>query len=166
MSDIIVLAGSTAKNMTLADTIAQECRRHDLTTEVINLAELNLPLFTPLVDTTAEKENITALAKTLRQARGLVFVAPEYNGGIPPVVTNFITWMSISGQDWRECFNAKTALLATHSGGGGVRFLEALRTQLAYIGMNVIGRVLLTSGQKPLNPASLQAVVDQLRRLI
>ena len=61
----------------------------------------------------------------------------------------------IIGKDWRDAFNRKVAGIATFSGGEGMNLIIGLRTQLAYVGLTVIGRTLQVNYKKPLNPDSL-----------
>ena len=59
-------------------------------------------------------------------------------------------------------YSTPKAVVATHSGGGGSHVLMHMRMQLSFIGMNVVGREILTNYNKPVNSESLTAVVDQL----
>jgi NAD(P)H-dependent FMN reductase len=164
--NISIIAASNRKNLELANqlqTIAQEMGQ---TTQIIDLVEQGLPLYTPK----EQEENgipstVKELAQILIDTDGMIFVAPEYNGGIPPVLTNAIAWLSVSGDDWRACFNGKSALIATHSGGGGNNVLSALRSQLSYIGMNVVGRQIITNKNKSLNIDSAKEVINQLIKI-
>jgi NAD(P)H-dependent FMN reductase len=107
-------------------------------------------------------EELAPVAELFRAATRFAFVAPEYNGSIPPTLSNAIAWLSVGTEDFRELFNGKTAAIATHSGGGGQKVLVAMRLQLAHLGVNVLGRELLTSSHKPLNEDSARAVLAQL----
>jgi len=107
-------------------------------------------------------EKFSNALTVLKSANSMVFVAPEYNGNVPPSFTNFLAFCSRSSKDWRELFNTKKAIVATHSGGGGAHVLMHMRMQLSFIGMNVVGREILTNYNKPVTPESLTAVVDQL----
>jgi NAD(P)H-dependent FMN reductase len=164
--NISIIVASNNKNLELAqelDGIAQEMGQ---TTTIIDLVEQELPLYTPKAQ--EEKgipENILELAEVFTKSKAMIFVAPEYNGGIPPALTNIIAWLSVSGDDWRACFNGKSAMLATHSGGGGQYVLLAMRTQLSYIGMNVVGRQIITNYKKPFNPDSARGVIQQLIKI-
>ena len=99
---------------------------------------------------------------TLHASNGYVFLAPEYNGGIPPIFTNFLAWVSRSSKDWRECFNGKTGIIGTFSGGGSGYILSALRMQLSYIGMNILGRQVLTHAAKPMDEQFVLLTCEQL----
>jgi len=91
-----------------------------------------------------------------------VFIGPEYNGGIAPTLTNFFAWASTSSKDWRAHFNTKKAAIATHSGGDGALFLAALRLQLSYIGLTVVGRQISANDRKAADPKSITDICQQL----
>ncbi|BAQ64337.1 possible reductase [Geminocystis sp. NIES-3709] len=136
------------------------------TTQIIDLVEEELPLYTPKIQAQQGiPDKVKELAQTLLNTDGMIFVAPEYNGGIPPTLNNAIAWLSVSGDDWRRCFNGKPAMVATYSGGGGQYVLLAMRSQLSYIGMNVVGRQIITNASKPFSIDSAKEVVKQLINL-
>jgi hypothetical protein len=43
--------------------------------------------------------------------------------------------------------------------------MVAMRQQMAYLGCTVLGRELLATSQKPVNPESITAIVQSLRQL-
>ncbi|NCO75960.1 MAG: NAD(P)H-dependent oxidoreductase [Cyanobacteria bacterium] len=160
---ISILVASNNHNLKLAQQLHQIVSDMGQNSQIIDLVEEDLPLYTPKFQ--AEygiPEKIKLLAKTIIDTEGMIFVAPEYNGSIPPTLNNAIAWLSVSGDDWRGCFNGKPAIIATYSGGGGQYVLLAMRNQLSYIGMNVIGRQIITNGNKPLNIDSAKEIVKQL----
>ncbi|WP_373480916.1 NADPH-dependent FMN reductase [Geminocystis sp.] len=160
---ISILVASNNHNLKLAQQLNQIVSDMGQNSQIIDLVEEDLPLYTPKFQ--AEygiPEKIKLLAKTIIDTEGMIFVAPEYNGSIPPTLNNAIAWLSVSGDDWRGCFNGKPAIIATYSGGGGQYVLLAMRNQLSYIGMNVIGRQIITNGNKPLNIDSAKEIVKQL----
>lgn len=163
---ISIIVASNNKNLALAEQLNTIALQMGETTQIINLVEEILPLYTSKVQAQQGiPDEVKALAQTLMNTDGMIFVAPEYNGGIPPTLTNAIAWLSVSGDDWRGCFNGKPAVIATHSGGGGQYVLSAMRNQLAYIGMNVVGRQILTTNSKPLNLDSAREVMTQFIKL-
>ena len=105
------------------------------------------------------------LVDALQRHRALFVCAPEYNGSIPPALSNAIAWLSVRSADFRALFQQRPVALGSHSGGGGHRVLVAMRQQFAYLGCTVLGRELLATAQKPLNPQSLTDLVGQLDRL-
>ena len=160
MSDVLVLVASKGMNVPLGEKLAEEVKTQGGTVEVINLVNLQLALY----PTNCEASKIKAieLTKKVLESKSIIAVAPEYNGSLPPSFNNTMAWISTSTEDWRAAFNGKPAAVATHSGGGGSHVLLALRQQLSYVGMNVIGREILTHYKKPLNPESAKAVVEQV----
>lgn len=163
MKKVLILAGSNGNNLKLANEFAKEIKAQGSDAEVVDLIKAQLPLYS----SEAEKEGIPQeaidLSLSMQKSSGLVFVAPEYNGGLPPVLTNMIAWVSRSGdENWREAFNGKTTAIGTHSGGGGLHILMAMRAQLSFLGANVLGRQIHTHFSKELSLDSLKAVVNQL----
>lgn len=166
MSKIAIIVSSDVMNRKLSLAIQAELEKRGPEVLLINLIDEELPLFTTKYE---EKNGVPAQIKTLQEklssVTGMIFVAPEYNGSYPPAHNNFIAWMSRSSKDWRELFNDKVAAIATHSGGGGTHVLSAMREQLAFIGMNVIGRQIHTHYQKPLKDDSLNEFLTSFLKL-
>ncbi|MCM8536232.1 MAG: NAD(P)H-dependent oxidoreductase [Lentisphaeraceae bacterium] len=160
MAKIIILVASKGMNVVLGDKLAEEVKAQGATPEIINLVDLELALYPAKCETS--KTKAIELTEQVKTADGLLFVAPEYNGSLPPVLNNAMAWISTSTEEWRETFNGKAAAIATHSGGGGAHVLVAMRQQLSYIGANVVGREILTHYKKELNPESATEVVGQL----
>ena len=111
-------------------------------------------------------DGIQDLNGSFRSAEGFVFCAPEYNGSIPPSLTNAIAWLSRASDDFRALFNGRPAGLATHSGGGGTKVMMAMRIQLAHLGANVLGREILTNRKRELSVAAAQSILDQFSVLM
>lgn len=163
MKKVAIIAASDNNNLSLANAFAAEVKRQGHDCAVINLSSLDLPLYSTVNENKGTPSIIRSQIDLLNNSEAMVFVAPEYNGGIPPLLTNYIAWISRGGDDnWRACFNEKPAAIATHSGGAGTYVLIAMRSQLSFIGMNVLGREILTNYKKQLNSDSLTSVVKML----
>ena len=163
MSDVVILAGSNNKNLELANEFEKHFTAKSVKSTVLDLVSLNLPLYTPTEEVRGIPKAVLQYKELMDNAKGFVFVVPEYNGGVPPVVTNFIAWISRSGDlNWRESFNGKPAALSSFSGSGGIQALVALRTQLSYIGLNTIGRQVRATYKEDLNLDDVNAVSDLL----
>ena len=163
MKKITVLLASQKQNLSLAQTIATELENHNANVSIIDLVDVDLPLYSSKVQVEqGMPPQLDALFKSCQSADGFVIVAPEYNGGTPPVLTNAIAWLSVKGEQWRDAVNAKVVGLASFSGGGGASLISGLRIQLAYIGMTVLGRSLQVTYKKPLNDDSLKDFAAQL----
>ena len=160
---IVIFSASEQKNLELAGQINQQLSSMDVQTELINILDLELPLYSSRADAKYKVEELLAsVLPKISEATALVFVAPEYNGSTPPAFNNFLAWLSRSSKDWREHLNGKHAAIATFSAGGGIHVLSAMRSQLSFIGMNVLGRQIHTTFAKPLEQASLEAVCREL----
>ena len=54
-------------------------------------------------------DTINKLTNAFIESSGLIICAPEYNGSIPPIITNMIAWISVSTDNWRDGFNKKVS---------------------------------------------------------
>jgi chromate reductase, NAD(P)H dehydrogenase (quinone) len=163
MSHIKIIIASNGQNLGLAEQFHRELVSQGSPASILDLLDLDLPLYRP--DLPLSPEVIPELVADLVRAKGFLILAPEYNGGIPPSLNNFIAWVSRSGDDFRACFNGKPVGLGSFSGSGS-NVLQMMRLQMAYLGANVIGRQLMVNHSKPANPDSIQAMVSELRRLV
>ena len=160
---VIIFTASSGNNLSLALKFKEALDNKSVSSEVINLEGLHLPLYSSDEKTKESlPENFNKIQDKLKKVNKMIFVAPEYNGSVPPNFNNFLAWCSVLSDDWRLFFNGKKAIIATHSGGGGAHVLMHMRMQLSFVGMDVIGREILTNYKKPLNHDSLKAVIDQL----
>lgn len=163
--NICIIVSSEGKNLELAKKFEAYLQSLSVKTHVIELVEVNLPLYTSRSESEHKAAELVAPLRPKLSADGFVILAPEYNGGPPPVFSNFLSWVSRSTKDWRESFNEKPVALGTYSGGPGSNVLSIMRLQLSYLGMNVIGRQISVHSNKELDEASLKSVCDQLVRI-
>ncbi|PLY06330.1 MAG: NADPH-dependent oxidoreductase [Arcobacter sp.] len=166
MSKIGILVASANNNKKLAEKLQELATLENIETEIINLVDLNLPLYSTVEE---EKNGIPDIAKELASKilalNAFIVVAPEYNGVMPPVLNNAMAWTSRSTESWRDAFNDKIVGLATHSGGGGQKGLQAMRIQFQHLGANILARELLTTYEKPLNEEAAIGMIKQLNKL-
>lgn len=163
MTKITIVSASGVKNLELAHRFEEQLKKLGAETHVLNVMKLDLPLYHSDSDAKHNgKELLGPWFDIINQSSGFVFLAPEYNGGLPPVFTNFLAWVSRSSKEWRTAFNGKAAAIGSYSAGSSGNVLVAMRMQLAYIGMNVLGRQIQTHSQKALDEASLLDVCQQL----
>lgn len=161
--NILIITASTVKNLELAQRVQETLSGLDAKVTILNLVDLNLPLFTSVSDTQHVAQDLLKdILPTVQAAQGFVFLAPEYNGLTPPVLSNFLAWLSRSSKDWRSHVNGKHAAIGTYSAGTGLNVLQAMRMQLAYMGMIVLGRQIVSTPQKPVEDKSLNAVCSEL----
>src|SRR5690606_24586835 len=104
-------------------------------TDIIDLQKLDLPLYTPEVQAKGPQPKAKALNEAFKEANAMVICSPEYNGSMPPVLVNAISWISVSGEkDWRHAFNQKFIAIASHNAGGGVKLGVSLQQLLQHLG--------------------------------
>jgi len=164
---ILIFVSSLNENVKLANNLQDQLRELGKESEVINLVELNLPMYDSLKE---EMDGIPAqvnnLIKKMEGASGYLFVTPEYNFSLPPVLVNTIAWVSRVGDDFRALFTLKTIQLSTHSGGGGIDVVNAMRNQFTRLGSIVMPREIITTYQTPLNKDSSKKILAQFLSLL
>ena len=166
MFKIGILVARSGNNMKLALKLQEFAIEQGSKVELIDLVDLNLPLYSTKEE---EKNGVPDQAKELAakilDLKAFIIIAPEYNGVMPPVLNNAMAWTSRSTKDWRDAFNEKTVGLATHSGGGGTKGLQAMRMMFQHLGANVIAREILTTYEKHLNEETANNMIIQLIKL-
>lgn len=162
----LIICATRNNNQKLASNLESTAKDLGMDVKTICLEDFDLPVYTPTVEEKGIPTNATKLTELFCGAASLTFCAPEYNGSMPPIVNNAIAWISRSGdEDWRKAFNGKPAVVATHSGGGGLKVTQAMRAQLEHLGSVVLPRPIVTNFSKELNPDSATAIFSQLKTL-
>jgi len=164
---IMIFVSSLNENLKLAKRIEKELNSKNYATKVVNLVELDLPMY----DTNKEQndgipQKALDLAKEMESAQAYVFVSPEYNFSAPPVLLNMIAWISRIGDNFRVLFALKKIQLATHSGANGVDFLNTFRNQLTKLGAVVMPRDIITSYTSSIKDDSLKRILEQYYSLL
>ena len=160
--DVLVIAASNGENLKLAQRFVDQAHAQGNSADLLDLTTLELPLFTPRVKKQGMPNGVLPLQQKLMAAPRWVICAPEYNGSIPPVLTNAIAWLSVQGEDFRALFNGRPIAMASFSGGGGMELLVSLRIQLTHLGAQVVGRQLLSNYSKA---AKDDTIADLMQRL-
>ena len=160
MKKILIISATNDKNLDLAKELNKIISTMKIETELVSLQDLNLPLFD--FKNTVDGKAVENLIDKISKSSGLIICSPEYNGGVPPVLSNAITWVTVKTKNWRDAFNGKYAIIATSSGGDGKRFLTAFRSQLEHLGVNVLARTISTQKDKPLKESSAKRILQGL----
>lgn len=162
----LIISATKNNNQKLAESLKLTTDELAMESQVICLEDYDLPVYTPAREQEGIPENAKILTDIFTKASSLILCAPEYNGSMPPIVNNTIAWISRSGnEDWRAAFNEKPAIVATHSGGGGLKVTQAMRAQLEHLGAVVVPRPVITNFSKNLNPDSAKDILGQLKIL-
>ena len=166
MAKIGILVASSDNNQKLGLKLQELAKKENCEVELINLVDLKLPLYCTDEE---EKNGIPAIGVELTEKilslKTFIIVAPEYNGVMPPMLTNATAWMTRVTTDWRDAFNEKFVALATHSGSGGAKVLQAMRMHFQHLGANILARELLTNYDKPLNAEAASEIIKSLAKL-
>ena len=167
MARFLMITATSGTNRELADIFASTAIAKGHDANVVDLVEMDLPMFTVArSEDPEETPDISVLVSAMSQADAWVVIAPEYNGSIPPTLNNALAWLSttMDWQSFRALCTGKPVGLATHSGGGGAHVIMAMRQQFSYIGADVIGRACMSGRDKEANPETIDAMIDNLAR--
>ena len=160
---LLIIAASDGENLKLAKRFMSLSKKFEINSELLDLTSLDLPLFTPKthnqLDIPLEIKNIHS---RLISNPYWIICAPEYNGSIPPVLTNSIAWLSVQEKDFRKLFNGRPIAMASFSGGGCMELLISLRIQLTHLGAQVLGRQLASNSQAPAKDESIEEILQKL----
>ena len=98
VNKILIISATNDKNLVLAKELGNIISNMNIQTELLSVQDLGLPLF----DFEKDLNNnvIDDLIDKLQKSSGFVICAPEYNGGVPPVLSNVITWISVRSKQW------------------------------------------------------------------
>ena len=164
--DLIIISASCGKNLELSQKFHEKSIELKLNSEILDLTTFDIPLFNPRIH---NKENIPNEIKEIKEklfkTEKWIICAPEYNGSIPPILSNLIAWLSVSGDDFRNLFNGQPIAIATFSGGVGLELLMSLRIQLVHLGSQVLGRQLLSSFSKPVDTKTVEDIIQRLSQM-
>ena len=165
---LLVITASNGENLKLAERFLIAGKKLNYSCELLDLTESknDLPVFNPRHN---EKDkapkNLESINLQMERHSHWVICAPEYNGSIPPILTNAIAWLSVQGKDFRSLFNERPIAIASFSGGGCMEFLLSMRIQLTHLGALVLGRQLASNKSRIAEDNSINAILNQLLQL-
>jgi len=164
--DLIIISASSGNNLKLAKSFEKKTKDLNISAEILDLTTLNIPLYNPRIHQQGDiPKDIKLIKERLFKIEKWIICAPEYNGSIPPILSNFIAWLSVSGDDFRNLFNGQPIAIATFSGGHGTQLLTSLRIQLVHLGSQVLGRQLSSSFSKPAQEETIADILDRLMQM-
>ncbi len=143
---LLVFAGSTrtaSLNSKLAIAAADIARQSGASVTVADLADYPAAIYNgDDEDANGIPQSIRDLKKLMQQQDGFIVATPEYNGHIPPLLSNMFSWASRPEGDekGKVAFDGKkAAIMAASPGGlGGIRVIPRLRDTLAELGVVVV----------------------------
>lgn len=147
MTSIAVIVGSTREgsyNRALGELAATSLEAQGAIVARVDLAAFDLPLYSAALEAGEFPPDALALKALFAAQDGLLFVSPEYNGSLSPLLKNAIDWASRptgdEGPVALAAYRGKAAAImsASVSPFGGLRGLMHLRQILTTIQMIVI----------------------------
>jgi NAD(P)H-dependent FMN reductase len=162
MNKILIISATKGNNLSLAKKIGNYV---SIDQKIISLEDFEMPLYVPETEI-IKTDTVKFLSELFLKSKGFIFCAPEYNGGSPPILTNAITWLSVSTDNWRSTFVNKKAIIATHSGGAGFKFLTSFRSQLEHLGTIVYPRNIVVNKNKKFSDQSVKDILNEFEKLI
>tara|TARA_B100000965_G_scaffold403088_1_gene430445 strand:+ start:2144 stop:2680 length:537 start_codon:yes stop_codon:yes gene_type:complete len=165
---LLVITASNGENLKLAERFLVAGKKLNYPCELLDLtiSENDLPVFNPRHNSKDKAPvNLESISFKMANHSHWVICAPEYNGSIPPILTNVIAWLSVQGKDFRSLFNERPIAIASFSGGGCMELLLSLRIQLTHLGALVLGRQLTSNKSKIAEDKSIHSILNQLLKL-
>ena len=147
MTSIAVVVGSTREgsfNRRLGELAAASLETQGASVTRVDLSAFELPLYSAAREANDFPPDALKLKALFAAQDGLLFVSPEYNGSLPPLLKNAIDWASRPTGDESlvalTAYRGKAAAImsASISPFGGLRGLMHLRQILSTIQMLVI----------------------------
>jgi len=157
-------------NKKVAEKLKPIGEKFGATTTLVELEKLKLPLYTPGLENNLghfDKKRVKKFQKLVSEASGFIICAPEYNGGIPPVTLNALTWASkIKPGVWNYALSGKGVLICSKSRGKGERILKVMRAQFKFAGMKVSTKDLVPDRWGSIDKAELHQAMNRLVKRI
>ena len=166
--NLLVITASNGENLKLAERFVVEGKKLNYSCQLLDLtsSENDLPIFSPRHHSQDKAPaNLESINLQMESHSHWVICAPEYNGSIPPILTNAIAWLSVQGKDFRNLFNERPIAIASFSGGGCMELLLSMRIQLTHLGALVLGRQLTSNKSKIAADKSINEILNQLLEL-
>lgn len=121
-----IIVGSTRPQrigLNIANWVDQNLHGQQFDTEIIDLAEINLPMFDePEIPASGhyQHEHTKKWSQLIQQFDGFILVYPQYNWGYPAVLKNALDFLF---QEW----NHKPVSMIPYGGHGGFQSMIALQ---------------------------------------
>jgi|TARA_B110000438_G_scaffold285406_1_gene315465 NAD(P)H-dependent FMN reductase len=166
---VLIVSATSSTNLKLSEDIEKILQKFSVKAEILNIEEFPLPLFVSsnYIETKEKHfDKINNLTGKFIESHGIIICAPEYNGSIPPIITNMIAWISVSTEEWRFAFSDKISLIATSSGGPGSKYIIAMKNQLEHLGSVVMPRSIATSSSVKLDLNSVEKILNKFIKLL
>jgi len=175
---LLAICGSArpgSYNARLLGLAAEAALALDTDVSALDLRDLDLPIYCPSIGGGAMPQGVLVIRQILSAHDGLLIATPEYNGSLPPLLTNALDWASrpTFGAKGLAPFRQKVAALLSvcDAPGGGANGLAHLRGILTRLEVYVLPETVTMPsdafGAFALrDPEILPRVGHQLRQLV
>jgi len=167
MKNLLIISSTPFSNLDLSQEIKSYVQeKKNINCEILNLETYNLPLFTPSLEIMIKEkgsypEEIEIIKERLISSDAIIWCSPEYNGGVSPILTNMIAWVSRTSENWKEGFDGKNTLICSSSGGNGKSFVKGFSIQLSYLGAQVMNESIIKTKKSGLNVEQFNKTLDK-----
>ena len=167
MKNILIVSSTNNSNFELSNNINDFFKNKDgVSSSVISLEDFNLPLFKPSLEEDYKSNNsfpqdIEKVKNLIISSDAIIWCSPEYNGGISPILTNMIAWISRATEDWKDGFKDKHSLICTSSGGNGRNFIKGFSIQLSYLGSKVMEESIVITKKKEVSTSEFEDILGK-----
>jgi len=164
MNKLLVINGSPRKNGRTKELARYISKTYD--TDLIDLSELNLPVFNG-EDAQDDLQSVITLKQSVLQADAIILTSPDYHGGMSGALKNALDFLDSS-----YFKNKPVSLLAVCGGGkGGVNPLNQMRIVARALYANVLPKQLVLdpsnfdSKNKSIVDSSALSISEMIREL-
>ncbi len=167
MKNILIVSSTNNSNFELSNNINDFFKNKDgVSSSVISLEDFNLPLFKPSLEEDYKSNNsfpqdIEKVKNLIISSDAIIWCSPEYNGGISPILTNMIAWISRATEDWKDGFKDKHSLICSSSGGNGRNFIKGFSIQLSYLGSKVMEESIVITKKKEVSTSEFEDILGK-----
>ena len=167
MKKLLIVSSTKNSNFQLSKEIKDFFGDNkEISCNVISLEDFDLPLYKPYLEENFKKKDefpgdIERIKNFFLESDAFVWCSPEYNGGISPILTNVIAWISRATIDWKEGFKDKHSLICTSSGGNGKHFIKGFTLQLDYLGAKVMDESIIRTNKKDVEENEFKEILTK-----
>ena len=167
MKNLLIISSTPFSNFDLSNDIKKYLEnKSNLACRIISLESFKLPLFTPTLEIDLKNKDqfpneVYEIKEMLVSSDAIIWCGPEYNGGVSPILTNTIAWVSRIGDDWKEGFNGKKTLICSSSGGNGLNFVKGFSIQLKYLGTKIMEESIIKTKKSGIDMDKFHKILDK-----
>ena len=170
MKKILFISATSNSNLKLAHNLSNIFKNLSLfNMEIINIEKYKLPLFNPSTLDEDKKNNLNKIIKItdkMVSSDAFVICSPEYNGNVPPVLSNAIAWISVTTDYWKDAFKDKHIFITSSSGGEAIKFKISIKNQLEHLGSIVFKKNITVNEKNRFNKSYSKNIIQEFIKVL